>query len=166
MKSNVKRLALIAMLAVFTFLATLIHVNTGPSSYFNLSEAMVYTSALLFGPAVGALSGGIGAALADMLLGFALPWAPISFLIKGMEGLIVGALSSLRWKNRLLGDIVSSLAAFPVMIAGYTISVGLIYGWPASLVEFFTDIVQCPAGLIIAIPLTYALRKIRVSERW
>jgi uncharacterized membrane protein len=166
MQTNVKRLALIAMLAGFTFLATLIHVNTGPSTYFNLSEVIVYTSALLFGPAVGSLSGGVGAALADILLGFALPWAPISFLIKGIEGLIVGAVSSLHWKNRLLGDTLSILIAFPFMIAGYTVSVGLLYGWPASLVEFYTDIVQCSAGLALALPLTYALRKIRISERW
>lgn len=166
MLTNAKRLALIAVLAGFTFLATLIHVNTGPSNYFNLSEVMVYTSALLFGPAVSGLSGGVGASLADILLGFALPWAPISFCIKGVEGLIVGIISSFPWKNRLLGDIVSILVAFPFMIGGYTVSVGLLYGWPASLVEFYTDVVQCSAGLALAIPLAYALRKIRISERW
>jgi|YelNatPaOPRAMG01_1025707.scaffolds.fasta_scaffold00498_15 uncharacterized membrane protein len=166
MLSNTKRLALIAVLAGFTFLATLIHVNTGPSNYFNLSEVIVYTSALLFGPVVGGLSGGVGASLADILLGFALPWSPISFLIKGVEGLIVGTISSLSWKNRLLGDVVSILVAFPFMIGGYTVAVGLLYGWPASLVELYTDIVQCAAGLALAIPLTYALRKIRISERW
>ncbi|MGB9553082.1 MAG: ECF transporter S component, partial [bacterium] len=84
----------------------------------------------------------------------------------GVEGLIVGIIASIPWKNRLLGDIVSILVAFPFMIGGYTVSVGLLYGWPASLVEFYTDIVQCSVGLALAIPLTYALRKIRISERW
>ncbi len=166
MQSNIKRLALIAVLAGFTFLATLIHVNTGPSTYFNLSEVIVYTSALLFGPVVGGFSGSIGASLADILLGFALPWAPISFMIKGIEGLVVGSISSLRWKSRLLGDLLSILAAFPIMIGGYTLSVGFLYGWPASLIEFYTDIVQCSAGLALALPLTYALRKIKIFERW
>ncbi|MCR4428239.1 MAG: ECF transporter S component [Caldiserica bacterium] len=166
MRKNLKAISLTSMLAGFTFLATLIHINTGPSTYFNLSEVIVFTSSLLFGPLVGGLSGGVGAALADILLGFALPWAPISFLIKGVEGLIVGGISSLKWKNRTLGDVISILLVFPIMIGGYTLSVGLLYGWPASLIEFYTDIVQCSAGLALALPLTYTLRKIRISERW
>ncbi|MCR4429369.1 MAG: ECF transporter S component [Caldiserica bacterium] len=166
MRKNLKTISLTSMLAGFTFLATLIHINTGPSTYFNLSEVIVFTSSLLFGPMVGGLAGGVGAALADILLGFALPWAPISFLIKGVEGLIVGGISSLKWKNRTLGDGISVFLACPLMIGGYTLAVGLLYGWPASLVEFYTDIVQCSAGLALALPLTYTLRKIRISERW
>lgn len=57
--------------------------------FFNLGEAGVYTSALLFGPLVGALSGGVGSALADLSLGYA-QYAPFTLVIKGLEGAVVG----------------------------------------------------------------------------
>jgi len=164
MRIKTQTLAIIALMAAFVFLATIIHIPTGPATYFNLSEVVVFTSAILFGPLVGGLSGGIGAALADMLLGFALPWAPISFIIKGLEGLIIGLLARILPKN-LLGESLAILATFPLMIGGYTISTGLIYGWPAALIELYTDIVQCATGLALSLPLTYALRKTKVLER-
>jgi len=60
--------------------------------YFNLGETMVYTFALLFGPRVGMIAGGIGSALADLITGY-LPYAPATLVIKGVEGYIVGRLS-------------------------------------------------------------------------
>lgn len=159
LKLTVREIALIAVLAALTFLGTLIHVRTSPSSYFNLSEAVVYVSALLFGGTIGGLAGGTGAALADIVLGAALPWAPISFVIKTLEGLIVGFIASLPWKNRLMGDFISCLAAIPLMIGGYVVATGFIYGWPSALIEFYTDIVQAPVGLLLALPLAYSLRK-------
>ncbi|MEM3590438.1 MAG: ECF transporter S component [Candidatus Bathyarchaeia archaeon] len=59
--------------------------------YFNLGETMVYASALLFGPMVGALAGGVGSMLADLLLGY-YHYAPATLLIKALEGLVVGLL--------------------------------------------------------------------------
>ncbi len=162
---RLRTLTLAAMLAALTFLATLIRIAPNASSYFNLSEVVIFSGALLFGGAVGGLSGGIGAALADILNGFAIPWAPITFLIKGMEGWLVGTLARLPWKNRLLGDVLSTLAAFPIMIGFYTLSAGLIYGWPAALVELFTDLFQCATGLLLAIPVVYALRWTQFIKR-
>jgi uncharacterized membrane protein len=167
MKFNARKIALIAVLTAVTFLATyLLRIPIGSSTYFNLSEAVVYAGALLFGRLVGGLAGGLGAALADILLGFALPWAPISFLVKGLEGFIVGLVARLPWKHRLLGDVVSILSAFPIMVGGYVLSAGLIYGWPAAYVEFVTDVIQCAAGLAIALPIVYGLRRARIAQSW
>jgi uncharacterized membrane protein len=60
--------------------------------YFNLGESMVYVSALLFGPTVGAFSGGVGSMLSDVFTGYYI-YAPGTLLIKGIEGFIVGSLS-------------------------------------------------------------------------
>jgi len=58
--------------------------------YFNLGDMMVYTAAVLTGPLVGALAGGIGSAISDVLLSPA--FAPGTLVIKGLEGLTVGYL--------------------------------------------------------------------------
>ncbi|MBI3998839.1 MAG: ECF transporter S component, partial [Armatimonadetes bacterium] len=60
--------------------------------FFNLGEAAVYTAAILFGPAIGAVAGGIGSALADLTLGYA-QYAPFTLVIKGLEGALVGMIA-------------------------------------------------------------------------
>jgi len=100
----------LAVTAVFTALvcvATIIFSIYIPATegFFNIGESMVFLSALLFGPFVGAFAGGVGAALADLLLGFP-HYAPATIIVKACEGAVVGALkkrnpklsSRLDWK--------------------------------------------------------------------
>jgi len=90
----------IAVLGVFTalttaatmFLSVSIPVTKG---YFNIGETMVYTSALLFGPFIGAFTGGVGSMLADLFLGYVI-YAPATLVVKGLEGFLVGFLGSKR----------------------------------------------------------------------
>lgn len=114
-------LATAVVFAAFVCVATIIFAVSIPatSGYFNIGETMIYVAALLFGPYVGAFAGGIGSAIADMLL--APVYAPGTFIIKGFEGIIVGFLNrkiSIRasrsnWKifTVLLGVIVGVLLA-------------------------------------------------------
>jgi len=106
---------LIANAAVFTafvaaatsFFSVFIPATTG---YFNVGEVMVYTTALLMGPLVGAFAGGVGSAIADLALGY---WyfSPGTLVIKGVEGFIVGYLSKrvfastsvVRWRMTTVG---------------------------------------------------------------
>nr|MDO8134368.1 ECF transporter S component [Candidatus Njordarchaeum guaymaensis] len=88
---------LTAFTAVMTACVTLVTVSfqlyiSATGGYFNLGESMVYLSGLLFGPYVGAFSGGFGSALADVFTGFGF-FAPGTLVIKGVEGFIVGSLS-------------------------------------------------------------------------
>jgi len=57
--------------------------------YINAGEGVIYVTALLFGPIIGGVAGGVGSMLADILLGFT-QYAPAALLIKGAEGLVVG----------------------------------------------------------------------------
>ncbi len=60
------------------------------NGYFNVGEIMVYASALLLGPTLGALAGGIGSSLSDVFSGFATTYAPGTLAIKGIEAFLVG----------------------------------------------------------------------------
>jgi uncharacterized membrane protein len=60
--------------------------------FFNIGESMVFLSALLFGPFVGALAGGVGSMLADILLGYPY-YAPATLIIKAAEGFLTGFLN-------------------------------------------------------------------------
>ena len=144
-----RQIALGGLLAACVTAATLLSVPLpGFRLYFNMGEGIIYTIALTRGPFYAAAAGGIGASLADLILGYPL-WAPFTLVIKGLEGFLVGALR----KNRLLALAVG----MSVMIAGYTTLAGILYGWKAAPVEFVTDVLQSGIGAAIALLLTRAL---------
>ncbi|HDI01903.1 MAG TPA: hypothetical protein ENF78_05700 [Candidatus Bathyarchaeota archaeon] len=93
--------------------------------YFNLGETMVYTVSILFGPVVGAIAGGVGSALADVLLA-ALIYAPATLLIKGAEGFLVGFLSK---RGAKLGQRAwSAITIIAALISGSLLgSIGAYY---------------------------------------
>jgi uncharacterized membrane protein len=90
-------IALVALLIALTTVFTLVlRIPTPAGGYANLSDVAITFSALLFGPWVGAVAGGVGTALADMLGGFA-PFAPLSLIAHGVEGFLIGYLG---WRLR------------------------------------------------------------------
>jgi uncharacterized membrane protein len=93
--------AVTAVFTAFVCVATMIFSIYVPSTegFFNIGESMVFLSALLFGPLVGAFAGGVGSMLADLLLGY---WyyAPATLVIKACEGYVVGMLNRNNPKHR------------------------------------------------------------------
>ncbi|MFX1282733.1 MAG: ECF transporter S component [Promethearchaeota archaeon] len=90
---TVREIALIASFMAMVFLSTSLFYIALVSStgFFNIGEAFVYLAALVGGPIVGALAGGFGSAMADMVLGYGM-FAPGTLVFKGMEGFTVGFL--------------------------------------------------------------------------
>jgi len=151
-KNIAKPVALGAVLAATVTIATMLHVPLpGLRIYFNLGEGVIYTIALLLGARYGGACGGIGAALADILLGYPL-WAPLTLVIKGLEGFVVGKLAP-------RGRILAISAGAAIMIAGYTTSAGILYGWKVAPVEFMTDIAQTGIGAVFALIFVPILEK-------
>jgi len=101
------KLAVIAVFTALVWVVTVIFSISVPATagFFNIGESMVFLSALLFGPFVGAFAGGVGSMLADLWLGV-LHYAPATLVIKACEGAVVGTLkkrnpklsSRLHWK--------------------------------------------------------------------
>ena len=90
MDKKTNRLALAGQLAGATLLLTLISIPL-PSGYgyVNLGDAGVFLCAILLPGGLGALAAGLGAALADLILGWAM-YAPVTLLIKGLTALLAG----------------------------------------------------------------------------
>lgn len=148
-RTGARQVAFGGLLAACVTAATLLSIPLpGFRLYFNMGEGIIYTIALTRGPFYAAAAGGIGASLADLILGYPL-WAPFTLVIKGLEGFLVGSLR----KNRLLALAVG----MSVMISGYTTLAGLLYGWKAAPVEFITDVLQTGIGAGVALLLTKAL---------
>jgi uncharacterized membrane protein len=88
---DVGKLTKISIFTALVFVATvIIRVPIAATGgYFNFGDSVIYVAALLFGPLVGGLAGGIGASIADIIGGY-LIFAPGTCIIKLFEGIITG----------------------------------------------------------------------------
>lgn len=97
LKSTTMRLSMTAVFTALVFVATTVFSVYVPQTrgFFNIGETMVFTTALLFGPFIGAFAGGVGSMLADIFLGY---WyySPATLIIKACEGGLVGFLARKR----------------------------------------------------------------------
>ena len=151
------RIVLVAVLTALTTVLTLmVRVPIAPTrGYIHLGDVGVYFAAFAFGPAIGALAGGLGTGLADVLGGYA-HWAPLSFIFHGFQGLVAAYIGyRARLPRQLLGWLIGSL----IMIGGYFLAEVVLYGTGAALVEVPGNSIQAAAGGIVAIPLAAAIRR-------
>ena len=76
-----------AVCMALTCIATMLIQIPIPLGYAHLGDSVILITAYLFGPVVGALAGGIGSAMADILTGYPV-WAVPTLLIKTIMPLI------------------------------------------------------------------------------
>jgi uncharacterized membrane protein len=159
-------LVITAMLVALVFLSTFflniklpISVNGG---LVHLGTAMLFIASILFGPKKGALAGAIGMGLFDIMGGWLL-WAPITIVARGLQGFIVGKIA---WSNGRKGsslalNVTATIVSIPFMIAVYYFGEVIIYGnWIVPLTSIPGDLLQNALGMIIAIPVCVALKKV------
>jgi uncharacterized membrane protein len=146
---------LIALVAVFTLVPRVPVPATG--GYVNLSSVAITFSSLVFGPFVGAVTGGIGTAIADLLGGF-LPFAPLSLIAHGLEGFLIGLLGRGQHSvgRMVLAWFVGSLAMMAVYFIGESL---FLTGPAAALAEVPFNAFQAVLGAIVGIPLVFAVRR-------
>ncbi len=92
---HVKKIVLSALMIALVFLTTYFtRIPTLlPGGYFNLGDSVIMLAAVFLGPLGGLAAGAIGSSFADLAAG-SLLYAPITLVVKGLEGLIVGLLAS------------------------------------------------------------------------
>ncbi|HAA81294.1 MAG TPA: ECF transporter S component, partial [Thermoanaerobacter sp.] len=147
-QNNVKKIVYGAfMMALVTIGTMVIQIPTpATKGYINVGDSFIFLSSALFGPTMGFVTGGIGSALADLLSGYAY-WSPWTFIIKGIEGLIVGLMYKKYTKEYL--KVVSLIIGALWMVLGYYIAGGIMYGFKTSLVDVPSNLVQGFASIII-----------------
>jgi uncharacterized membrane protein len=110
----------------------------------------------VFGPFTAMLAGGLGTAAADLLGGYA-QWAPISFVVHGLQGLAIGLIARPRQGNVPLAIAAAVLGSL-IMVAGYFLGGLVIEGFGATLRSVPLNLLQAAAGAVIGIPLSLAVR--------
>lgn len=102
--------------------------------------------ALAFGPVVGLVAAGAGAAIADLLLGYG-SFAPLSLIAHGVFGLIAGYLG---WKKGLTGMLAGWVLGGLALVAVYFIGEATVYGLgvPVALAEAPINLFQVSLGIL------------------
>jgi uncharacterized membrane protein len=141
MKSTI-RLGVTGVFTALVCVATISFTIYVPSTrgFFNIGETMVYVTALLFGPLVGAFAGGVGSMLADILLGYYY-YAPATLVIKALEGVIVGFVG----RKKSLFSASHTRGEWKV----FTLLIGVLIGALISLIGFlyYTGTVEFYSGI-------------------
>ena len=152
-------IALVALLIALTTVFTLVVRVPVPATqgYVNLSAVAITFTGLVFGPWVGLAAGGVGAALDDLLGGYA-QFAWLSLLAHGLEGLVIGLLG--RGRRAAPAMVLAWLGGAVMMVAGYLLGEGFaLTGWPAAIAEAPLNAFQALLGAVVGIPLVFAVRR-------
>ncbi|MFS0667084.1 ECF transporter S component [Peribacillus frigoritolerans] len=153
---------LIALVFVSTFFLNIKLPIAANGGLVHLGTAMLFIASILFGPKKAALAGAIGMGLFDIVGGWTL-WAPITIVARGLQGYIVGKIAWSKGRNgtSIAFNVIATIVSIPFMIAVYYIGEGILYGnWIAPLASIPGDLVQNILGIIVAVPVCVALKKV------
>lgn len=150
-----------ALMALTTIMTMVIHIPTiGTNGYLNLGDMVIFLAAMMLGKRGGFLVGGLGSAMADILLGYS-HYAPITLIVKGLEGYIAGTL--LDTKLGQSKPIFATSVAGIWMAIGYYLAEIFMYGAGAALVSVPANLMQGMLGAVTAVILYGALKRTRVA---
>ena len=157
---TVRKLIFCALLAALTCVATmLIRVPLALNGYLNLGDALVLLSGALLPMPYAFCAAGVGSALADLFSGYVI-YAPFTLLIKGAMALVLRAVYLLyQRKGRRFGFFVGALLAEPLMIGGYLVLEGILYGFIPALASVPFNALQSVVGIFVGCLLERLLKK-------
>ncbi len=163
--SNVKFITFTAVFIALTYVFTaFINIRlpiAANGGLVHLGNVPLFLCAIIFGKKIGAIAGGIGMGLFDLLSGWT-AWAPFTLIIVALMGYAVGAITE---KHRGLGfDVLAIAAAFLIKIVGYYIAEGIIYGnWITPAASIPGNMVQIGVAAVIVLAVVEKLRNIALK---
>jgi len=138
--------------------------------YVNLGDGFVLLAGWLLGPAYGFYAAGIGAALADLLTGYA-HYAPATFVIKGLVAVIgaaaYAAAAKALPKHLHAARIIGASAGEAVMVVGYFLYTSLLLGQGlAAAVMIPGDAIQGLVAVVAGVLLIEAFDRMGLIKRY
>ena len=164
MNTKTHKIILAALLASLTCVATMLIKIPTFQGYLNLGDGFVLLTAWLLSPVYSFLSAGIGSALADVFSGYFI-YAPATFVVKGLMALSAYySFSFLKKKTTpLAARTASGGLAEILMVTGYYVFEGFLYGFVPSLVNIPPNAMQGVAGIVIGTLLIRVLEKNKIK---
>jgi len=173
---KIRRIVLNGLMIALVFLVTYFTKIPGPVGYFNLGDVVIIIAAVVLGKSSGFIAGAFGSALADILGGAGyIIFAPITFLVKGLEGFLIGYIvhnlgNKLKIKEEIT-RIISIVSGCVFMVVGYFLGEAYIlkifspeFGLARALVDLPLNLVQGGASIAVGYVITTQLLKIKALK--
>lgn len=157
---NVKFLTITALFIALTYVFTaFVNVRlpiAANGGLIHLGNVPLFLCAIIFGKKSGAIAGGVGMGLFDLLSGWT-AWAPFTFVIVALMGFAIGAITEKHhgygWNALAMG------VACIIKVVGYYIAEGIIYGnWLAPAASIPGNLVQIGVAAVIVFLIAEKLR--------
>ena len=155
---------LIALVAVSTMVIKIPTIAT--QGYIHLGDSMIFLAAIMFGKKRGAIAGGLGSAMADLLLGYT-HWILPTLIIKTLMGYGVGVIADQESSNLInLRNSIALLFGASWMVLGYFIAGGIMKGsFLVAAASVPANLIQGFVGALLFIPIGAALKRTKYFEQ-
>jgi len=167
---HLKKLTLSALFAALTCVSTLIVITYSPSGgYIHFGDCFVLLSGFMLGPLWGGVAAGIGAALTDLILGYAV-YIPATFVIKwamaAAAALVLKQMMRKKTRYAVLKRALAAAVGGILMVTGYFGYECILYGFEGAFPNVFMNLIQAAAGVISATLLMIPLTRIGYIKRF
>lgn len=141
----------IALTYVFTAFINIRLPIAANGGLIHLGNVPLFVGAIIFGKKTGAIAGGVGMALFDLLSGWTL-WAPFTFVVVSLMGWTVGKMTEKESHQRYPWYVLAILVACLIKVGGYYVAEGIIYGnWIAPISSIPGNLVQIFVAAVIVL---------------
>lgn len=155
-KTFIKKLILASLFMALTIVLTaFVYIPIGSQGgYINLGDSIIIISSITLGPVYGMIVGSVGSMIADLIV--APQYAIFTFVIKGIEGLLIGLFY--KANKTKIGIFISSLIGLSFMVIGYYFVGALMYeSFVLPLIDTLFNLIQLVASLLISQTIIYSI---------
>jgi uncharacterized membrane protein len=162
--NNALSISIIAIFTALNFVATYWIQIPIPATggYINVGDIAVMFTALLFGPIIGGIAGGLGPMISDIFSPYII-YFPATLIIKGLEGFLIGLISNPKGRFGRISyrDILAVIIGGILIPFGYFIYEAFVLGFgiAIALVEMPGNFFQFITAAIFSIIFITASRK-------
>ncbi len=169
-KLSTRDIVFIGIFAALCVIATTVKIPLITGGMVHLGTACLFTVAILFGGVYAGLSGAIGSAFFDLMMGFS-PYTLWSFVIKGGAGFIAGLIAKGLWpdqslqRNSLTRSWLLKAVLGCIVAAGWTLGGYFLAWWQVTgslsiaLGNLPSSLITSGVGTVVALFLAARLRK-------
>lgn len=164
---RIRKLCETALFIAVVFLGVFIIKFPGPFGYAHIGDSMIFLAVLMLGGRRGALSGGIGAAIADIVSGYTI-WAAPTLICKALMALVMGGIIKMQFfglKGRALW-IIAAFAGGIVQGIAYEFFWFVLFSKAAAIAALPGLTFQTVSGVIIAFVISETLQKTALRKNF
>ena len=163
-QKRTQKLALASLFAALIFAATWVAFPTPLGGNVNLGDCIILLAAWFPLEPWSILAAAVGASFTDLAAGYAI-YAPATFVIKALMAFVAVLVKRGMPKlSTVWRALISGVAAELLMVAGYFLYEGILYGFGAALVNVPFNLVQGGIAITAAIVLSLVLRRMPLPE--